>query len=177
MKYDAGFIPQKDVATIKVPTTLDYKGGRTERNKNKTIWTAVIWVMIIVITVGMIIRGEGSLLNRLFTSFIFFVVTSLITRFGFMGEAKIRNQMIAREDAGAEISTRCFWGITKIGTDEPYICTFPQGKQGIFIRMERGVFKGDIQSSKHRHRESISAFFNKMGEDDNITVTHIDLMV
>lgn len=174
------FIPQADQSNVKIPITIGYQGGRGEKYKNKWIWAIVMLVVIIAISIGILFQTEQPLFQRILVSFLFFSFTTIILRFGYLKEGKIRNRMIMGMDNDYTISTSNFWGITRIDDEEPYICTFPNNKQGIYVKMERGVFKGDLQSAKHRHREAIGSFYKMVGDkafgQTVLTVTHIDLM-
>lgn len=174
------FIPQPEQSNVKIPITIGYQGGRGIKYKNRWIWAIVMLVVIVAMTIGMLFQTEQPFLQRVIVAFLFFSITTIALRFGYLKEGKIRNRMVRGIESNYTISTSNFWGITRIDEEEPYICTFPNNKQGIYIKMERGVFKGDLQSAKHRHREAIGSFYKMVGDkafgQTVLTVTHIDLM-
>lgn len=174
------FIPQPEQSNVKIPITIGYQGGRGIKYKNRWIWAIVMLVVIVAMTIGMLFQTEQPFIQRIIVAFLFFSITTIALRFGYLKEGKIRNRMVRGIESNYTISTSNFWGITRIDEEEPYICTFPNNKQGIYIKMERGVFKGDLQSAKHRHREAIGSFYKMVGDkafgQTVLTVTHIDLM-
>lgn len=176
----SGFIPTADQSTIKVPTTIDRQGGRREKYRNKWIWATAILIIIITITIGMLFQKEVPFFTKIITAFLFFSITTLVLRFGFLKEGRIRNRMVDGRDNNYDISTSNFWGITRISNEEPYVCIFPNNKEGIFVVMEKGVFKGDLTTAKHNHRSAIADFYKMIGDKASgqtlVSVTHIDLM-
>lgn len=177
---NVGFIPRANETSVKIPITIDNQEGRKERYKNRWIWACVALVIIIAMSVGMLINGEQPFFNRVIMSFLFFSISTLVLRFGYLREGKIRNRMVEGIDNDYEVSTEAFWGITRISDQKPYICRFPNNQTGVFVRMTKGVFKGDLAESKHRHRKAIADFYKMVGDKANaktvLSVTHIDLM-
>ncbi len=174
------FIPQAHQYTVRIPITVDYQGGRAEKSKYKWLWATAMLIAILAISIGMLLQKGESWPKKILVTFLFFSVTTLFLRFAFLKEGRIRDRMVNGKESNYDISTNCFWGITRVNEDPPFICTFPNNRQGIFVRMEKGVFKGDLTEAKHRHRMAISEFFKFVGDRASgamtLTVTHIDLM-
>ena len=69
--------PQKNCDTIDLPVTFDYKGGRVDSDKSRYLWSVIVGVVGIIISIGTLI-GDGIFIINLFLSILILFIATVI---------------------------------------------------------------------------------------------------
>jgi hypothetical protein len=176
--YSGVFKPRPDSTRLSLPITMDYKGGRAEKTKNRVLWVLGWIAVTCVICFGLLTSKDGTFLVKLVRAIAVSFISITILRFGYLDEGKLRNEEIKLQDSDYQVGTYATWGILTVRENIQGIpiCQYRNGRSGVFVRMEKNVFKGDKSASKFRHREAVGNFFNLLARTPDLKVSHIDMM-
>lgn len=166
--------PQKNCDTIDLPVTFDYKGGRADSDKSRYLWSAIVGVVGVIISIGTLI-GEGIFIINLFLSILILFIVTVIIRFAILKEHKKRNELLSLEDNDYKISYADVWGIYSIDTQYPYYVHLRNGKKALYVQFEKDVVLGKLEDYEYEHYESIGEAYKIAGSFD-IGMCHIDCM-
>lgn len=169
------FTPQRGDSTIHIPVTFDYQPGRSSNTKSK-VWISIISVLIVIVT-GVVCFSSETLV--LWQKIVYFLLVGyialLVIRFVVFKETHYSNMYETLVQSDYRLDTKDFWQIFDIGHDYPYICYFKNGKQGIFVRMEKDALTGKASDAVYDHYEAISEAYNQ-AHALNMDIVHVDYM-
>ena len=151
-----GMRPKVGDTSVTLPVTFDYRGGRSTGDRFRKM-VAVITLLITAVLVILALVSEGTeWYIRLIWATVFLVVGSLIARFPVMQEHNYRKtfKIISKNDFEMDPST--FWGIYDISEEYPYIVSYRNGRQGVFVRLNRDAVVGKFEKEEYEHYEAIS---------------------
>lgn len=171
----SGMRPQMGASSVTLPVTFDYSGGRRDSRKSRILWAVIVGVIGLIMGIGIITSEGGNLaLNIIGGVFVLYLV-SLLIRFAFLKEGKIRRERIQLIDEDYRMSTNSIWGIYDISSQYPYYCRFRNGKSGLFIRLNKDVILGKYSESEYEHYEAIGDALNLAGAS-RVQICHLDYM-
>lgn len=169
------FTPNRGDTTIHIPVTFDYQPGRSGNIKSK-VWMTIICIVVTVLA-GVLFFGNENLL--IWQKVLYFALVGyialLVLRFVVFKEKHYSKMYEALVSSDYKLSTMDFWQIFDISHTYPYICYFKNGKQGVFVRMEKDALTGKADDAVYNHYEAISEAYNK-AHSLNMDIVHIDYM-
>lgn len=169
------FTPTRDDTTIHIPVTFDYQPGRSSNTKSK-VWTTVISILIVIVTGVICFSSETLLLWQKIAYFVLVgYIALLVIRFIVFKETHYSKMYENLVQSDYRLDTTDFWQIFDISHEYPYICYFKNGKQGIFVRMEKDALTGKASDAVYDHYEAISDAYNQ-AHSLNMDIVHIDYM-
>lgn len=174
MEDRSGMKPEMGDTSIVLPITFDYSGGRQDRSKSKRMWAIILSVIMVIVIMGTffgknpwyikIPMGVGEAL--LFTLFLRFIMFK-------EGKKKELYKDIIATDG--EMPYTDIWGIYSIEEEYPFVCHFRNGKNGLYIRLNKDVILGKYEESEYNHYEAVADAYNLAGSG-HIQMMHIDYM-
>lgn len=167
--------PARGARKVYLPITFDYKGGRRESRKGKILLVIVLIVIGLIVGIGAMTSDEGFFIVNILIGLAIMYGFSLVIRFPVLGEHKIRNAMIEREESDYKVGFEDMWGIYSIDDVYPYYAHMRNGKTAIYILFEKDVILGKVEDSRYNHYEAIGDAINIIGSSD-IGVCHADIM-
>lgn len=167
--------PEPNDASIRLPVTFDYSGGRADNKKGNILTAIVLTVITIILIVGFARNSNFEWYMRIVICVAIFSVYFLFIRLKIFKERTYSDAYETLKEIDYTPSTNSFWGIYDIDLDYPYICHFKDGKKGIFIKMEKDVVVGKPDTIMYDHFEAISDAYCLAGSL-NINLAHIDYM-
>jgi hypothetical protein len=171
----SGMRPESGDSFITLPITFDYNGGRRAVNKTKLLWAVIISVVTIIVSVGVLFGSNLPLLLRVCLAVGIFFIMSLIVRYVFLEEGKVKANYRNIDESNNELDEKVIWGIYEIESVYPYICRFRSGKSGVFISLNKDVILGKYAESEFEHFEAIGDAYNLAGAG-KVQMIHIDYM-
>lgn len=167
--------PEPDDASIRLPVTFDYSGGRADNKKGNILTTIVLTVISIILIIGFARNENMEWYIRIIVCAVVFSIYMMFIRFKVFRERTYSDAYETLKEIDYTPSTNSFWGIYDIDLDYPYICHFKDGKKGIFIKMEKDIVVGKPDTIMYDHFEAISDAYCLAGSL-NINLAHIDYM-
>lgn len=171
----SGMRPALGDEYITLPITFDYHGGRKDSSKSRKLWAAIISVVGAIIAIGLLFSDNNSFLVNLVISAAFSFALSLIIRFLFLREKKVRNNYKEMFASDLQVDDSVIWGIYCIEDTYPYICRFRNGKSAVFIGLNKDVILGKYEDAEFEHYEAIGDAYNLAGAS-KVQVIHMDYM-
>lgn len=170
----SGMRPKLGDTHMTLPITFDYSGGRDDIRKSVNLWS---WILAII---GLIL-----VFGTLFSDRVFYIKIPLAVIIGYAFAFVIRFILLKEYDKKEEykkmisddyrIDYKEIWGIYKIEDTHPYICRFRNGKNGVYILLNKDVILGKYTESEYRHYEAIADAYNLAGAG-RVQMVHIDYM-
>lgn len=167
--------PTLGARTMMLPITFDYSGGRGESKKTKLVWSVILAVIMLVVSLGVMFNKKGFFATNILLAIALLYGTTLIIRFPIMKEGKLRKDSGALKRTDMKKGFEDIWGIHSIDEEYPYYCRYRNGKSGIFIRLNKDVILGKYSESEFEHYEAIGDAYNIAGAG-SIQMCHIDCM-
>lgn len=171
----SGMRPDKGDTTLTLPVTFDYSGGRKDSNKSRLVWSIILGVIGVIVSIGIATSKDGMFIVNIFLSILWLCLVSFIIRFPIMKEGKIRKQYIKMHDDNYKYDIKNIWGIYSIDDMYPNYCRFRNGQSGLFVRLNKDVILGKYSDSEYEHYEAIADALNLAGSGQ-VRVCHIDYM-
>lgn len=167
--------PTPEDTTVSIPITFDYKGGRNENSKNKWILLAVMVVVTIILTIGIISNDNMELWKKIgFIGGMFYIVL-LFLRFVVFHELYYSDLYETLKELKNILPITSIWNIFDIEWTRPYIVYYKNGTKGIFVKMEKDAITGKGEMARYDHYEAISDAYN-LSHSLNMNIRHIDYM-
>lgn len=170
-----GMRPELGDSSMTLPITFDYSGGRRESGKSRKIWAAIFGVVGLLLSIGVLLSKEQPIYIKLPISVAIAVVVSLIIRFIFLGEKKIRASYMKMQETDYKRDYGDIWGIYSIDQYYPHFCRFRNGKSGMFISLQKDIIVGRYSDNEYNHYEAIADAYNLAGAG-RVQMIHIDYM-
>lgn len=170
-----GMRPEMGDSSMTLPITFDYSGGRRESSKSRRIWAIIFGVIGLLFAIGVLFAKEQPIYIKLPLSIGIVFVVSLIIRFLFLGEKKIRKEYESMQKTDYERSYSDIWGIYSIDQYYPHFCRFRNGKTGLFISLQKDIIVGKYSENEYNHYEAIADAYNLAGAG-RVQMIHIDYM-
>lgn len=174
VKDKSGMKPQLGDTEITLPITFDYSGGRKDKEKSVNLWSIILGVIGLIITLGILI-GDKPIYTKIPLAIVIVFAFSFVIRFILLkeGEKKEAYKKMIHNDY--KLDYNIFWGIYKVEDKHPYYCRFRNGKSGIYIRLNKDVILGKYAESEYNHYEAIADAYNIAGAG-KVQMVHIDYM-
>ena len=174
MEDNSGMKPEMGDTSIILPITFDYSGGRRDTSKSKKMWSIILSVIAMIVVIGTLF-GNNPWYIRIPLGVGEFLVFTLFLRFVMFKEHKKKESYkeIVATDGIMQYSS--MWGIYSIEDEYPYICHFRNGKNGVYIRLNKDVILGKYEESEYNHYEAVADAYNLAGSG-HIQMMHIDYM-
>ena len=169
-----GMKPRLGATTMTLPITFDYSGGRDESNKSKKLWSWILGILGVIISVGMLI-SDRAVYIKVPLALIIAYIFMFIIRFILLGEFDKKEEYKRLESEDYKLSYQDIWGIYKVEETHPYICRFRNGKSGVYILLNKDVILGKYMESEYNHYEAIADAYNLAGAG-KVQMVHIDYM-
>ena len=167
--------PKEHDDSIQIPITFDYKGGRSSNTRLKTIASFVIFLIMIVATVGIVVAPFSYPIVKLgLVAFVFYILL-FIVRFVIFRESYYSRVYEGLINKDFKLDITSIWSIFEISDTYPYIVYFKNGQKGLFVRMEMGTITGKSETVMYDHYEAISDAYN-IAHSLNMNIIHIDYM-
>ena len=169
------FTPERGDTSIHIPVTFDYQPGRSSNTKSKVFLS--IGLVVVVVISGFIFFSSESL--AIWQRILYFAgvcyIALMVLRFVVLKESHYSKMYEQLVKSDFSLQDTDFWRIFDISPVYPYICYFTNGRQGMFIRMERDALTGKEGDAVYNHYEAISDAYNK-AHTLNMDIVHIDYM-
>lgn len=172
----SGMRPEVGDTELVLPITFDYSGGRAESRKSKRLWSAIVIVIGIIVSIGIMRSKDLAFPIDLIIGLGVFFLVLLFVRYALLNEKKVRADYKELEETDSQLGTETIWGIYSVSLNYPYICRFRNGKSGIFIRLTKDVILGKYADAEYEHYEAIGDAYNIAGAS-RVQIVHIDYMV
>lgn len=167
--------PKKGATSLFLPITFDYSGGRGESSKSRYIWSAILGVIMFIVSVGVATNKSGFFAVNILLALGIAFISSFAIRMLLLKEGKLREDYnnVYRKDL--EKSFGDSWGIYAIDEEYPYYCRYRNGKSGLLIQLNKDVILGKYSDSEYEHYEAIGDAYNIAGSN-NIQMCYVDTM-
>ncbi len=166
--------PERNSDIIQTPLTFDVKGGgRIESEKVSYLWLFLIILFWVFSSIFIGVAAEGFLV--FIYPFVSFFLLSYIVRFILFREIYFKNKRKELIENEYLYNHDIFWNIYDIDNNYPYICSFKNGKKGVFVAFDKDVIVGKDSDYDYNHYEAISNAYQFMLKR-GIEAIHIDYM-
>lgn len=171
------FKPDANSASIGIPVTFDFHGGRSQSVRGKVFMSLILTAVLGVGTwvILKLLADSFELWQRLVMLGVLAYVLLLIERFLVLHELRFSDMLEELKRIDYQPETTVFWRIFEITGDYPYICYYQNGYKGIFVRMEHGVVSGKPATAVYDHYEHISEAY-KLAHSMNMNIVAMDYM-
>ena len=170
----SGMRPQLGDTSITLPITFDYSGGRKDKNKSAKLWSIILGIIGIIVTIGTLF-GDQKIYLRVPLAIGIFFIFFFIIRFLLLKEGKRKEEYKKMLSKDYELEYKDIWGIYKVEDLHPFYCRFRNGKSGVYIRLNKDVILGKYVESEYQHYEAIADAYNLAGAG-KVQMVHIDYM-
>lgn len=160
---------------IKLPITLDYKGGRGAHAVFARNVAIVLILCYIAFAVIFFIKGDFPVLVKIGIVIGVFIVLLRFSCLALFRERYYKRIYQRELDTDGEVDPTTIWSIFDIDAQYPYLCYFRNGRKGIFVKMERGTITGKGEDAPYYHYEAISDAYN-IAHSASLNIIHIDYM-
>lgn len=160
---------------IRLPITLDYRGGRSENTKTQKIIASVL-AGVTLLGIGFFwLKSDSNFFYKLIISSVVITIISYIIRFLLLDEQKLRNQYYQQLDTDYELDISDIWGIYGFEGDEIQIARFRNGYVGVFVYFEKDVIVGGGDNAHYYHHNAIQEGYKK-AHNNGAIILDIDYM-
>lgn len=170
----SGMRPQLGDANITLPITFDYSGGRKDSEKSVKLWSVILTIVGIILTLG-VLFGDNKIYIKVPLAVVVAFGFMFVIRFFLLKEGKKREDYKAMLANDYKLDYKNIWGIYKVEEMHPYYCRFRNGKSGVYIRLNKDVILGKYSESEYQHYEAIADAYNLAGAG-KVQMVHIDYM-
>lgn len=171
---NSGMRPQLGDANITLPITFDYSGGRKDSEKSVKLWSVILTIVGIILTLG-VLFGDNKIYIKVPLAVVVAFGFMFVIRFFLLKEGKKREDYKAMLANDYKLDYKNIWGIYKVEEMHPYYCRFRNGKSGVYIRLNKDVILGKYSESEYQHYEAIADAYNLAGAG-KVQMVHIDYM-
>lgn len=167
--------PKKGDYSINLPITFDYKGGRSQGKKGRIIFSLLLVLITLIITIGVARNDELELYQRVLIPLAVVYVGLFILRYFIFRELWFSDVYETLKATDYNLPIESFWQIFDIDDNYPYISYFKNGYKGVFVRMEKDAITGKPEDAMFDHYEAIGDAYN-IAHSLNMNIVHIDYM-
>lgn len=170
----SGMRPKMGDTHLTLPITFDYSGGRKDRVKSVRLWSIVLGIVGLLISIGILFSQKEFYIKIPLAIGLFWGV-SLIIRFVLLKEGDKKEQYKGMLSNDYKMDYKELWGIYSVEDVHPYYCRFRNGKSGLYIRLNKDVVLGKYSEAEYNHYEAIADAYNLAGAG-RVQMIHIDYM-
>lgn len=170
----SGMRPQLGDVNITLPITFDYSGGRKDKNKSAKLWSVILSVIGLIITIGILI-GNQRIYVKIPLAIVVVLAFMFVIRFLLLKESSKKENYKKLLANDYKLDYKTIWGIYRVEDAHPYYCRFRNGKSALYIRLNKDVILGKYAESEYQHYEAISDAYNLAGAG-KVQMVHIDYM-
>lgn len=170
---ETGFRPEVGAASIQVPYTLNYSGGRSATRTQNIVWAVLAFLGIAILFVGMLFMDRNLFVKLPLAVGICWFLSYLVRVF-LLKERMHRKEMESRLENDYRVSMENFYSLYAVS--ENGFCYFNNNSLGVFVMLQKAPVIGKNEQDKYEHYEAIADAINQASSLRDVQFMHIDLM-
>lgn len=167
--------PRMGDSVVYIPVTFEHVATRKEDTTQRIIWSLVISILAIGISILMAIDDNKELIPKISGIFITLSVSLLIIRFIIIKERYYIGITKELESNDYVFDSRIYWHIYDTSEEYPYYTYYKNGDIALFVRLEKDVAVGMREENEYKHFEAVAEAYLRAG-NSKIKIKYIDIM-